>query len=474
MTLLHRLRWLVSETVSPSPSDVPDRIAFVLVLLLVLAGTVLAPNSLSLPAAGGVYPAAEGLIFDVLAFLAALAAFLSRTSPRSLRYLSIPFSAAIGMALLGVAQLLPLPEELLQQIASVNLQIYHETAEILTLFGRTPVPARISIAPRQTAVAVLEILAAIAVFLAASAVLRTRRRRRAAFWTAAAGPLIPLVVGAVRAAVSPTRVDRPIPDGSVYGIAFLAALGILWAEVLTNSDRAVDSSDAGERFEKRFPPVAARLLLLLASAAGIVLARSWVAAVAAALSAGLVITMGLSRRRGERARRVGVAAGAAAGLVAIGTAVLAPAAQAQTAAGGAVDPEVARTAIDAWRQFPILGAGLGAFADAFRRVQPADLPGYVDQARSGPLQILVTGGAVGLALAVALVVALLVGLARAWRAQKHREESAFALAGFGVLLFWTLEGFADFHSGETAVTMVLAATLGAAWAAGQAHGSRAT
>ena len=474
MTLLHRFRRLVSETASPNPSDLPDRVAFVLVLVLVLAGAVLAPTSLSLPAAGGVYPAAEGLLFNVLAFLAASTAFLSRTSPRSLRYLTIPFSAAIGMALLGVAQLLPLPEDVLQRIASVNLQIYHETAEILTLFGRAPVPPRISIAPRQTAVAVLEILGAIGVFLAASAVLRTRRRRRAAFWMAAAGPLIPLAVAGVRAATSPVRIEKPIPDGSVYGIAFLAALGIFWAEVLTSSDRAVDSADAGDRFERRFPPLAARLLLLLACAVGIALARSWVMAAAVAASTALVLAMALGRRRGERARRVGVAAGATAGLVAIGTAVLAPAAQAQTAGSGTVSSDVIRTALDAWRQFPILGAGLGAFADAFRRVQPANLVGYVDQARSGPVQILVTGGAVGLVLATVLVVGLLVQLARFWRSQRHREESAFALAGFGVLLFWTLEGLADFHAGAAAVTVLLSAVLGAAWAAGQAHGSRAS
>jgi O-antigen ligase len=391
-----------------------------------------------------------------------------------MRYLAIPFSAAIGMALLGVAQLLPLPEDVLQRIASVNLQIYHETAEILTLFGRSPVPARISIAPRQTALAVLGILAAIGLFLAASTVLRTRRRRRAVFWTAAAGPLIPVIAGAVRAAASPVRIERPIPVASAYGIALLAAFGIFWAEVLTNYDRAADSTDAGERFERRFPPLAARLLLVLTAAVGIALARSWVAAAAAVVSAMVVLTMALGRRRGERTRRVGVAAGAAAGLVAIGTAVLAPAAQAQTVASGGVSSELARTAIDAWRQFPVFGAGLGAFADAFRRVQPADLVGYVDQARSGPLQILVTGGAVGLALAAVLVVSLLVLFARTWRGQRHREESALALAGFGILLFWTLEGLADFHAGAGALTALLSAVLGASWAAGQAHGSRAT
>jgi O-antigen ligase len=474
MTLLHRLQRLVSETVSPSPSDLPDRIAFVLVLVLALVGAVLGPSSLSLPAAGGVYPAAEGLLFNVLAFLAACAAFLSRTSPRSLRYLSIPFSAALGMALLGIAQLLPLPEGVLQQIASVNLQIYHETAEILTLFGRAPTPARISIAPRQTAAAVLEILAAIGLFLAASAVLRTRRRRRAVFWTVAVGSLVPLGAAAIRAAASPVRADGAAPVGTVFGIAVLAALGILWAEILTSSDRALDAVEPAERFERRFPPLAVRCLLLAACSVGIALSRSWVTAAAAIASVALVLVMGLSRRRAERARRLGVAAGAVAGLAGFATAVFAPSAQAQSASPGAADPDVLRTALDAWRQFPIVGAGLGAFADAFRRVQPTDLVGYFEQARSAPLQILVTGGAVGLALAATVVVSLLVLLARAWRSQKHREESALALAGFGALLFWTLEGLGDFHAGAASVPLLLSALLGAAWAAGQARGRQAS
>jgi len=473
MTLLHRFHKLVSDSVSPVPSDLPDRVAFLAVVGLVLAAVVLGPNSLSLPPAGGVYPAAEGLVFDALAFLAAAAAFLSRTSPRSLRYLTIPFSAAIGMALLGVAQLLPLPEGVLQQIASVNLQIYHETAEILSLFGRGPGPApRISIAPRETAGAVLQLLGCIAAFLAAAAVMRTRRRRRTLFWTAALGILVPTAAAAIGLA-TPAAAERPELVAEVFGLAFFAGLGIFWAEVLTNVDRGTDAVEPGDRFERRFPPLAAKLLLVALGAAGIVLARSWVTAAAAALSTVLLIVMGLSRRRGERSRRLGVAAGGAAVLVALATTVLAPAAQAQSAGSPPASTDVLRAAVAAWHQFPVLGAGLGAFADAFRRVQPSQLVGYVEQARSGPFQVLVTGGAVGLFFAATLVLSLLVVLVRAWRAQKHREESALCLAGFGALVYWLLQGLADFDASSGVVPILLAALLGAAWAAGQARGSQA-
>jgi len=443
-------------------------------MLVVLAAAVLGPNSVTLPAAGGIFPASEGLVFNLLAFLTACAAFLSRTSSRSFHYLIVPLLAAIGMALLGVVQLLPFPEGVLQQIASVNLQIYHETAEILTLFGRTPGPApRISIAPRQTADAVVQILGCVAIFLAAAAVLRTRRRRRAVFWTAAAACFLPLAGTAVLAAAPTPGVENPTPLGTVFGLGFFAALGLFWAEVLTNSDRGADSVEPGERFERRFPPIAIRLLLMGGCAAGIAFARSWVAAGAAAAGTAIVLAMGLGRRRRDTTRRFGVAAGAAAGLVLVATAVLAPSVEAQSASSAPPAADVLRTAIAAWHQFPILGAGLGAFADAFRRVQPASLVGYVEQARSGPFQILVTGGAVGLFFAVLLVLSLLILFARAWRAQKHREESALALAGFGALLFWVLEGLADFHASSGAVPILLSILLGAGWAAGHARGSQA-
>ena len=93
-----------------------------------------------------------------------------------------------------------------------------------------------------------------------------------------------------------------------------------------------------------------------------------------------------------------------------------------------------KTSLAAWREFPIVGSGLGTFREAFRRVQPRELKGLVEQAHNDFLQLAVTGGAVGAALGVLLFASLFVLLFRAWARQRHREESAFALAGFGALL----------------------------------------
>jgi hypothetical protein len=82
------------------------------------------------------------------------------------------------------------------------------------------------------------------------------------------------------------------------------------------------------------------------------------------------------------------------------------------------------------------------------------------------VQILVTGGAVGALFAVIAFVSLLWILLRKWKAQRHREESAFVLAGAGALLALGLDGVAEFNLGAVAVPATLACVLGLALAGG--------
>src|SRR5262245_55254983 len=69
-------------------------------------------------------------------------------------------------------------------------------------------------------------------------------------------------------------------------------------------------------------------------------------------------------------------------------------------AGGITRPALWGTSLQAWREFPLFGSGLGTFREAFRRVQPRELSGLVEEAHSDCLQLLVTGGAVGAALGI--------------------------------------------------------------------------
>lgn len=56
-------------------------------------------------------------------------------------------------------------------------------------------------------------------------------------------------------------------------------------------------------------------------------------------------------------------------------------------------------------------------------------------------------------------------LLRAWMRQEHREESAFALAGTGVLISLMLHGLVEFNMSIPAIPATLALMLGVAWAA---------
>jgi O-antigen ligase len=127
-----------------------------------------------------------------------------------------------------------------------------------------------------------------------------------------------------------------------------------------------------------------------------------------------------------------------------------------------------KSSIDAWRLFPHFGSGLGAFKEAFRRVQPKEIEGMVEQAHNDFLQLLVTGGWIGAALGLAAFVSVFVVLSRAWLRQSHREESAFILAALGALFCLTIHGLVEFNMSLPAIPATLAVMLGSAHAAARA------
>jgi O-Antigen ligase len=470
VTLLQRWTSLAREALVPSDSDLRDRLAF----LMLLAFILLAPwlQGASLPAAVAGAPAPVGrLLIPAFGFAIGALTFSSRSSFRSLRPLFLTLASILAVALLGLLQLIPLPEPTLAQIASVNLQIYHETAELFSLYGQTAPSPRISLAPEQTAATVL-LLGGCAVLLAATPqLLRTRLRRRAFAGAAVlSGCLQIAVAGALAAKRGAFRgiFESTAELGSFLLVLLPVAFGSFWAEVLTNSDRGRDTADRGERLAVRLAPLVARLLGLGIIGAGIVLTGSPVRMTAAGLS--ILLLWLLAGRHSLRARRP--ASSIAAGLVA--WIALGGRADAQIPAAVSAAAErtlsIWQTALEAWQSFPIFGAGLGAFSDAFRRFQPRELGGLVESAMSLPLQLLVTGGAVGAFFALLASVSMLVLLLRRFLGQRHREESALTLVGIGALLAVGLDGLAEFNLAAESVPAALACVLGLALAAGD--GSR--
>jgi O-antigen ligase len=240
--------------------------------------------------------------------------------------------------------------------------------------------------------------------------------------------------------------------------------------MLRRSDLA-GAEDPGAGMEKRLLRLGARFAVWAGLFGGILLTRSRGAILAAAVTAMVLFALGARHRRARSRRPLRVAA-AVAGIVVVGVAaaagILLRSRDADPLDLGAESRiRLWETSVEAWREFPVLGSGLGAFPEAFRRVQPRELNFLVEHAHCDPLQLLVTGGAAGAALGVALFGSLFVLLLRAWSRQRHREESAFLLAGIGALLFLTLHGLVEFNLSIPVIPATLACVLGAAWAAGR-------
>lgn len=453
-----------------------DAAALFLLLAFVAAGPILyAATDRARPAMGGgaAGPAGDSLL-ALSAFLIAAVAFLSGSRPHRLRRLAVPLSATAALVLLGVVQLLPLPEMVLARIAPVNLRIYHETAQILRLFGGTSPPApRISIDPSETWGVVLMVLAYAALFLAAADVLKNRPRRRLFAATLLASALAQIFFALVREPAERLRglFENPNHFAGYLEIILALAFGALWSEVLTGADRA--SSAGHERsLEKRFLRLSGWALVWAIVATGIAMTRSRGGILAAGVTTLVLLGMAMLHRRTGLRRRAarGLALAFVAGVLFVAITTGPRPFQRflwsdPRALQGELRVPLWKTSVEAWRQFPLLGSGLGTFPDAFRRVQPRDLNFLVEQAHSDFLQLLVTGGSLGAALGVLLFASLFFLLGRAWRRERHREESATVLAGFGALLSLTLHGLVEFNMSIPIIPAMLACALGAAFAA---------
>jgi hypothetical protein len=93
-------------------------------------------------------PSAGGLLVPGFAFAVGAVTFTLRSSSRFPRPLDLPVTAILALTLLGVLQLLPLPDKALEKIAPVNPKIYHEAPEFLRTYGKAAhSPPRIPILP---------------------------------------------------------------------------------------------------------------------------------------------------------------------------------------------------------------------------------------------------------------------------------------------------------------------------------------
>lgn len=420
---------------------------------------------------GAVLPGGKFLI-EILAFSAAALALAGRPSLSLAGALAVPVTVLLLVAALGAVQLVPMPASTLRAVSPASAKVYDDTNSVLRLFDRPATPARISIAPGETRSTILLTLAYAALFGCAAVVCSTRLRRRIVFGVLLASSAVHVLVAAAMGGdterIHGTFVNPDHFAGYLeIGAAF--AFGLIWKEVLTGRDRVRGVRDRAERIERRGVHLVWRILLWAVIATGIVLTRSRGGIAAATITLAVMLLLGILHRPIATRRRTAMAAGTAiaAGVVFVAlttgqSAILRFLASDPRDIGTDTRVELWRSSIDAWHLYPNLGSGLGTFREAFRRVQPANIPGLVEQAHNDLLQLLVTGGWVGAALGVIAVASLFALLLTGWQRQTHREERAMLLAALGALLSLTLHGIVDFNMSIPAIPATLAIILGTA------------
>jgi hypothetical protein len=412
-------------------------------------------------------PLAARTALELFAFLTATVMFLARSGARRFSALAVPLSAFAGIVLLGVVQLIPVPENLLHFVAPLNASIYHGTAKALSAFGATTRP-RISLAPGETFQTVILVLALGCIFLSAAALAHGRARRR----TLAASLVALGMLRAVRAWLTTRATGGPAPEAiaAFLEIALALGFGVVWTKVLSDGDLRNRSLDRAENVERRIVPLTGPILVWCAAAILLAWNGPGAATLAAAVTAPALLLTASRHPRGRPHTSAAIALALGAVGVLAGAAWLDASAHdaARPAPPAAVDSAVRSVAVDAWKHFPLWGSGLGALAEGLVRFQPSSLSGRVTDAASDGLGLLVTGGLVGAGFCALLVCSLLVALLKAWRLQKHREESAYALAGAGALVSLLGHGLFTSVLWDPPTAAVLAAVLGMAWASATA------
>jgi O-antigen ligase len=489
LKLLLETRTTAREAFFPEENDPFDFVAFTLLLIIgalsplfYAAGSVASRQVLG----GGAMLPRGDVLLEVAAFGMAAAAFLSKARLRSPGPLRIPLLAMLGLVLLGGLQLLPLPEAVLAVLAPLNLQIYQDAGRVLALFHEPAPAARVSIAPTETVATILLACAYLVLFLSAASLLRTRRRRRLFAGIVFASAVVQILVAILLEVPRHSGIaeeDRlhgffanPNHFGGYLEIVLGLAFAGIWTQVLVGGSRVSAAAEDAERFEKRLLPIAGRGVVWVIVAIGIGATQSRGAIVSAGLATAVLLALGVTHTNVRHPRRAALIAGAA---LLVGVLFIARTVGSEPLTRFLkLDPRdfgsntrvlLWKTSLRAWSLFPWLGSGLGTFREAFRRVQPRELTGLVEQAHSDPLQLLVTGGVIGELLGILLLASLFVLLIRAWRRQQHREESALVLGGFGALLSLSLHGLVEFNMSIPAIPALLSCVLGAAWAAGRNH-----
>ena len=410
--------------------------------------------------------------------LCAAAAFLHLRDPLLPQF---PFSygiwtaGMIALVLLVVLQLVPMPKAMLSLVSPRSAEIWTSADRLAALAHVPAEPAHpISIDPVATRRELLRLMAFFAAMQAAALLITTNTRRLAFAATLILTALFETLYGVREAAlrryaiwgwvnklifnrVTGTFVN---PNHFAHYVAlalpftmFIAALA--WRN--TGTATMPLQRRIVRLFEKSLPLFGAAIIAFAGCIAGILLGQSR-GALAATLVGFVVIAVIAARRerhphvravmRAERRSRA--TAGVAAGVVALIAVVLSLVfflGSERTVAR--FEPnEVERTtlvgrltgfklAVGVWREFPILGSGLGTFVDVSSTVQRDDLEHIYDHAHNDYLELLATTGIVGFCVAAGSLLAGLVVVIRNV-IRRPRESGSWRRRAFQMAALWSI------------------------------------
>lgn len=428
---------------------------------------------------GSVTPAGSAAL-EIGAFLALALAAATAEDLSGARRVALPLAALAGIAALALAQSLAWPERAVALIAPEHARLAGEARALLEERAVPPeeppsAPSTaLSLAPSASRDAALAWAAATAALAAAALVGRDRRHRRLLAAAFAAAAVVQVTYGAqrwfaradeiwgVRVPGTSARLRGTFVNPDHLALLLGLALPCAFAWGWWAARRARDEAQVDRRVLLVAPPV----LLWLTLFAGLAFtgSRGGLAAAVAGVTAQGLLLAGAQRRwrpapAGVLAAVVGVGVVAVIGLeeglgrlLATTSYDLSWAARRQAYAA----------TVELWQRFPLTGAGIGAFRDAFPLVQPADLAGTWRHAHSDPLELLATGGLLAAALAAAGAAGLVLRLSRVLGEGGRSEDRAAALAALGALAAAAVHEVVDFGLAIPANALALAVLAGGA------------
>lgn len=123
-------------------------------------------------------------------------------------------------------------------------------------------------------------------------------------------------------------------------------------------------------------------------------------------------------------------------------------------------------ALSAWKDFPVFGAGSGAFAYLYTHYRPPFPQGFYDHAHNDYAEFLLEGGALGFGILTLLYAATVAAALRAMKAGESQRRRGIAMGCLFALLSIAIHMFVDMPLQIPANAVAMCAVVALTWLAG--------